>query len=70
MEGIDEAYANGDFSDIKAKLKEWGYSEPEINALCKDRDKLTLALVTGDQKAYMADKVVGLLLVDKLENWS
>lgn len=66
---VDEAFASGDFADIKAKLKEMGYSEPEINALCKDRDKLTLALMTGDQKAYMAERAIEMAKADGVENF-
>ena len=46
-----------------------GYSEPEIDALCKDRDRLTLALMTGDQKAYMAERAIELAKADGVENF-
>ena len=69
MEGIDEAYANGDFSDIKAKLKEWGYSEPEINALIADRDKLSIAMISGDQKEMMAEIAADLAKADGIDNY-
>ena len=32
MDDIDNAYESGNFKDIKKKLEEYGYSEPEINA--------------------------------------
>ena len=66
---VDAAFESGNFNDIKAKLKEMGYSEPEINALCQDRDRLTLALMTGDQKTYMAERAIEMAKADGVENF-
>lgn len=69
MEEVDKAFESGDLTAIKAKLKEYGYSDPEIEAICADRDKLMLALVEGDQRAYMAEKALELAKADGIENY-
>lgn len=69
MEQVDKAFESGDLTAIKAKLKEYGYSDSEIEAICADRNKLMLALVEGDQRAYMAEKALELAKADGIENY-
>ena len=69
MKEVEEAFASGDYTAIKEKLKELGYSDPEIDAICADRDKLMLALIEGDQRAFMAEKALELAKADGVENF-
>ena len=69
IDEVNDAFRSGDFSDIRDKLKDYGYTNREIEQLCQSRDKLTLALIEGDQRAYMAERAIELAEADGVEDY-
>ena len=52
---VDEMVANGDNAAIKEKLSEYGYSDPEIEAILENPDYIKAAFVEGDQRAQLTE---------------
>ncbi len=51
---INEKYDIGDFESIKEKLKEYGYSESDIENVIKDRQATITALLVSDEKQQLS----------------
>lgn len=69
IDEVNDAFRSGDFSDIRDKLKDYGYTNREIEQLCQSRDKLTLALIEGEQRAVMAERAMELAEADGVEDY-
>lgn len=65
----EQSYESGNLTELEAKLKEYGYSEAEIDAILADRFKCCKALLEGDEKAILAEKAIALAAADGVENY-
>jgi len=66
---LEEKFALGDLGDIKAELKEYGYSDPEIESIIADKDLTIRAILEGDQKAQIAHRACELAAKDGVKDY-
>ena len=66
---IDDKLATGDYDSLRKQLKEYGYSDPEIEAILQDREKLYRAILEGDEKQILAEKAQELAKADGIEDY-
>ncbi len=66
---IDRKFEMGDLDSLKDELKEYGYNDAEIEAIIKDKDMLTRAILEGDQRAQLAQKAMELAKEAGIEDY-
>ncbi len=54
VNAVNSKYDEGDFESIKAKLKEYGYSDVDIENIIKDRQATLTAIIAGDEQQELS----------------
>lgn len=67
---VEEGFASGNLEAISAKLKEYGYSTPEIAALLENKELAIRAILEGDQNAQIAAKATEMAKTAGVEDFS
>lgn len=68
-EEANNLFENEDKTELIKKLKEYGYTEMDINDIIKDRNLVTSALIEGDQRQQLAKISKELAKKDGIEDF-
>lgn len=68
-EEANELFDAADNTELVKKLKEYGYTEMDINDIIKDRNLVTSALIEGDQRQQLAKIAKELAKEDGIEDF-
>lgn len=69
LEKVNERISNGDYDSLRKELKEYGYSDSDIETIIKDRDSIVTAIVAGEEKQALKEIANKLAEKDKVENF-
>lgn len=53
IDAVNKKIDEGDYDSIKKKLKEYGYSDADIEEIIKDRQSIITAILAGDEQAEL-----------------
>lgn len=69
LDRINESITNGDYDSLRKELKEYGYSDSDIETIMKDRDSIVTAIVAAEEKQALKEIAEKLAKEDKVENF-
>ncbi len=70
IDAINEKFDSGDLDPIKNKLKEYGYSDSDIENIVKDRQSTITAILAGDEKQELAKIAKNLAKNDGVNDYN
>lgn len=70
IDAINEKFDSGDLDPIKSKLKEYGYSDSDIENIIKDRQSTITAIIAGDEKQELAKIAKNLAKNDGVNDYN
>ncbi len=69
LEQIEKAYEDGNLDGLREKLKEYGFSTPEIEAILADKYQCIKTMMYCDKRDILAAKAMELAKADGVENY-
>ena len=69
LEEIEKAYEDGNLDSLREKLKEYGFSTPEIEAILADKYQCIKTMMYCDKREILAAKAMELAKADGVENY-
>lgn len=70
IDAINEKFDSGDLDPIKNKLKEYGYSDSDIENIVKDRQSTITAILAGDEKQELVKIAKNLAKNDGVNDYN
>lgn len=69
LEEIEKAYEDGNLDGLRAKLKEYGFSTPEIEAILADKYQCIKTMMYCDKREILAAKARELAAADGIKDY-